>query len=103
MVSVKFHKNDEVIVTVGRQKGKKGKIDKVFPDIGKVRIVGINTYKRHPKSHAKQSGGAVEVAKPLPIANVALFCPKCGQATRAGWRFEKGKKLRVCRKCQGSF
>lgn len=103
MVSMKFHKNDEVVVTVGRQKGKKGKIDKVFPSIYQVRITGINMYKRHMKSRANQTGGAVEITKPMPVANVALICPGCGQPTRAGWKVEKGKKLRICKKCQRSF
>lgn len=103
MVSMKFHKNDEVVVTVGREKGKNGKIDKVFPSIAQVRITGINMYKRHMKSRASQTGRAVDITKPLPVANVALICPGCKQPTRAGWKIEKDQKLRICKKCQRIF
>ena len=59
-------KNDTVIVRVGDDKGKKGKVLKVFPREGKALVEGINTVKRHQKTQKNGSKGQV-VEKPMPI------------------------------------
>lgn len=59
-------KNDTVIVRVGDDKGKKGKVLKVFPREGKALVEGINTVKRHQKPQRNGSKGQV-VEKPMPI------------------------------------
>lgn len=94
-----------MIVTRGKDRGRRGKIEKVFPRTGKVLLPGINIYKKHVKPRGeKQPGGIVEIAKPLPVSNVALVCPKCGQPTRVGWQLSgragAQEKHRICRKCQ---
>lgn len=98
---MKFKKGDEVKITAGKDKGKTGKIDKVFPKKDLVFIPGVNMYKRHLKARdQKRPAGIIDIVKPLPVGNIALVCPKCNQQTRAGFTFDDGKKKRICRKCQ---
>ena len=98
----KIKKGDRVIITAGKDKGQKGKVEKVFPKINKVLVPGVNVYKRHSKPRGeKQPGGIIEIVKPLPISNVALICSKCNRPTRVGYQIDKQKsKQRICRKCQ---
>jgi large subunit ribosomal protein L24 len=99
---MKLRQGDEVVVLAGKDKGRKGKIEKVLPKIGKVLIPGINVSKKHTKPRGeKQPGGIIEQILPLSISNVALMCPSCGKPTRVGYQVEKnGTKVRICRKCQ---
>lgn len=99
---MKLKKGDQVLVVRGKDRGRKGKIEKIFPKTGKAFVPGINLYKKHvrPQSESKP-GGVVEVVKPLPISNLAFLCPKCRQKTRIGYQIGKnGEKNRICKKCQ---
>jgi len=97
---MKLKKGDNIIVTAGKDKGKKGKIEKVFLD-GKVIVPNTNIFKRHTKAKGeKQPGGIIESARPLSPAKVALVCPKCNQPTRIGFQIAGKEKQRVCRKCK---
>ena len=97
---MKLLKNDEVKVVAGKDKGKTGKVEKVFSKEAKVLIEGVNQYKRHLKSRQQgEQSQILTITKPLPIANVQLVCPKCKKLTRVGYKMEKDKKVRVCRKC----
>lgn len=88
------------MVTAGKDKGKKGKIEKVFPGDARVSVHGMNVFKRHMKKRdEKNPGGIIERFRPLPVANVALICPSCGKVTRAGYLITKNDKVRICRKC----
>ncbi|HUV42699.1 MAG TPA: 50S ribosomal protein L24 [Patescibacteria group bacterium] len=109
---MKIRKGDSVIVLKGKDKGRKGKIEKIFPKTNKVLIPGINVYKKHARKQSeKKPGGIIEIVKPLFVANVALFCPKCKKPTRVGYRIEqksgkvhsKAVKTRICRKCQATI
>lgn len=95
---------DEILVTAGKDKGRRGTIEKVFPKAAKVRIPGVNVYKKFKKAVMGQTGGVTEVSRPLPFANVALICPKCGKQTRVGYEITKtGSKSRICKKCGESL
>lgn len=97
---MKLRKNDEVIVVRGKNKGKKAKIDKVFPKEGKVLLPGINQYKRHIKKKREGEQSEIKtITKPVNWANVAFICPHCQQKSRIGFKEEKGEKKRVCKKC----
>lgn len=101
---MKLIKGDEVIITTGKDKGKKGKIEKVLQKQNAVVLPGLNIYKRHLKKRdEKNPGGIVEFARPLPVGNVALLCPKCGKQTRIGFKISQDKKVRICRKCNVSI
>jgi len=98
---MKLIKGDEVKIVAGKDKGKSGKIEAVFSKTNKVLVPGVNEYKRHQKGGM---GGAkseiLTITKPLPVGNVALICPNCKKLTRIGYKIEKGKKMRICRKCK---
>ena len=96
---MKLKKNDEVVVLKGKDLGKRGKIEKVFPKTGKVLVGGVNLFKRHLKARSGKPGGIVDITKPLEVANLALICPRCGQKTRVGYKLSEREKKRICRKC----
>lgn len=97
----KFKVGDEVLITSGRDKSKKGKIEKIFQKENKVVVDGVNIYKRHRKVTRTQPAGIYEIARPLPVANIAIICPKCSKATRVGFKIEGKTKSRICKKCKG--
>ena len=97
---MKFKKGDQIIVTIGKDKSRKGKIEKVFPKESRVMIPGINVFKRHLKrKDDKNPGGIIEVPRPIDVAKVALICKNCNKPTRIGYVVSKTGKDRVCRKC----
>ncbi len=98
---MKLLKNDEVKIIRGKDKGKTGKIEKVFAKTNKVLVLGVNEYKRHMKKRTQDDKSQiVTITKPLPMANVALICPKCKKETRVGFKMEKDAKVRFCKKCE---
>lgn len=97
---LKLKKGDEIIVVRGKDKGKRGKIEVLSSEKGTVLVPGLNINKRHLKKRdEKNPGGIIDFPKPLPWANVALICPKCGKKTRVGITVKKDKKSRICKKC----
>ncbi|MDD5732121.1 MAG: 50S ribosomal protein L24 [Patescibacteria group bacterium] len=94
-------KGDNVVVLKGKDKGKKGKVERVFPDAGKALVAGINVVTKHqkPKQGVKQVGRLTK-SMPMNAANLALFCDKCGKHVRVGYKIlANGDKTRVCKKC----
>lgn len=97
---MKLQKGDEIKVVAGKDKGKTGKIEKVFPKLDKVLILGINQYKRHIKAKSQmQKSEIATIEKPLPVANVQFVCPKCTLVSRIGYVINDSKKQRICKKC----
>jgi len=97
---MKIKKGDQVIVTVGRDKGKKGKVGKIFSKDSAVLVPGVNIVKKHEKKRdEKHPGGIIDVVKPIGLGKIAILCPKCGKQTRLGYRIVKDTKERICRKC----
>lgn len=91
---------DTVKITAGKDKGREGKIEKVFPTQATLLIPGINIYKKHVKGAGEQKAGIYDIARPLSIAKVALVCPKCKKVTRVGFKLVGGEKVRICKKCK---
>jgi len=94
-------KNDLVMVIAGKEKGKSGRILKVFPRKNRALIEKINFIKRHtrPSGQTKQ-GGIVEREAPIHVSNVMVICEKCNLPIRVGKKIlDDGKKVRVCKKC----
>ena len=101
---MKIKKNDTIVVTAGKDKGKQGKVERVFLKEELVLVPGINQYKKHRKSQGEGKPGEIlTLDRPLGMGKVALICPKCKQPTRVGYKFADGKKIRVCRKCGGDI
>lgn len=97
---MKLKKNDEVIVVTGKDKGKRGKIEKVFSKLDMVLVPGVNLYKRHYKSRTQNKPSEIiEITKPFRVSNVALVCPNCHKETRIGYKLDNKEKIRICRKC----
>jgi len=101
---MKIKKGDNVKVVIGKDKGKSGKVDKVFSKENKVVVSGVNLYKRHMKARSQnQPSEIITLVKPLPVSNVMLICPKCHKETRVGYKIEKGVKSRTCVKCESKI
>jgi large subunit ribosomal protein L24 len=95
-------KDDNVMVVSGKDKGKKGKVMKVFPKEGRVLVDGINIAKKHTKPRPPKvpRGGILEKAQPVDSSKVMLMCTKCDKPVRVKHKLpEGGKKERICRKC----
>ncbi|KXS53496.1 50S ribosomal protein L24 [Marinobacter persicus] len=93
----KIKRDDEVIVTTGKDKGKRGKVLKVQDD-GRVLVSGINMIKKHTKPNPMlgTQGGIVEKEAPIQVSNVAIFNPQTGKADRVGFQVkEDGTKVRI--------
>jgi large subunit ribosomal protein L24 len=102
MAKIQFRKNDVVIVRKGRDKGKTGKVLKLFPETNRVIVERINFSKHFVKADRSKNiqGGVMEKGTPIPVSNVMLFCPECGQGVRVrNRRLEDGSKTRACVKC----
>ncbi len=101
---MKLKKGDKVKITRGKDQGREGAIERVWPETGRVTVAGLNLFKRHLKPRGEgQKGQIVELPRPLPVSNVALICPKCKQPTRVGFRLSGDKKVRICRKCDSEI
>lgn len=95
-------RNDEVLVVSGDDRGKKGKVKRLFLDDDRVLVEGVKMIKRHtrPRGNIKQAG-IIEREAPIHISNVMLVCTKCHQPTRVGFRvLEDKSRVRVCKKCR---
>ncbi|HGY54408.1 MAG TPA: 50S ribosomal protein L24 [Caldithrix abyssi] len=104
---MKIRKNDTVKVIAGsyKDKGKVGKVLKVFPESDRIIVEGVNIIKRHTRPSQKNpQGGIVEKEAPIHISNVMYFSTKFNVTTRVGFkRLEDGTKVRYCKnpECQG--
>ncbi len=101
-------KDDTVLILSGNDRGKQGRVLKVFPDKNRIIIEGVRFIKRHTKPSTKnQSGGIVEKEAPINASNVMIVCSKCGEPTRIKRReiTEEGHKhhTRACVKCGEVF
>ena len=101
MPKVHVRKGDTVLVTTGKDKGKKGKVISVDPAKTRVIIDGVNIVKRHTRPTQKlPQGGIMEKPAPMDSSNVMLYCTKCNNPSRIQKKIlEDGKKVRICKEC----
>ena len=97
----RIHKNDTVMVITGRERGKTGKVLKVYVDKQRATVERLNMVKRHTKARGPQSPyGIVEKEAALHLSNLMIMCDKCNAPVRMGKRrLEDGRSVRVCRRC----
>lgn len=103
MDRIRLKKSDVVIVKKGKDKGKTGKVLKIFPETNRVIVERINFSKHFVKADRSRNvqGGVMEKEAPIAVANVMLYCPECGQGVRArSRRLEDGSKIRLCHRCE---
>jgi len=95
-------KNDTVKVISGNQKGKIGKVLKVYPTTNRIIVEKVRLVKRHTRRRSTtDKGGIVEKEAPIHISNVMLICPKCSKPTKTGvGKLADGGKVRVCKSCK---
>ena len=95
----RIRKDDDVIVLSGREKGKRGKVLRVYRDNGRALVQGVNMVKRHTRPSTGQPGGIVEKEAPLHLSNLAHIDPKTDEPTRVGFKnLEDGRKVRFAKK-----
>ena len=84
----KIRKGDQVVVTTGREKGKRGTVLRML-ESGKVLVEGVNRVKKHqrPNPMKGQTGGIIEREMPIDVSNVMLVNPATGKGDRVGFRF----------------
>ena len=98
-MSANIRKGDSVVVTTGRDKGKKGSVIKVFPKENRALVQGVNMVKRHQRQTQAQQAGIVTKESPIHLSNIAHVDPKSGNATRIGFKIlGDGRKVRFAKK-----
>jgi len=99
---MKIRKNDTVLIIVGKDKGKKGKVRFAYPKDERLIVEGINFIKKHSRARgAVRQAGIIEQEAPIHVSNVMLLCNQCNRPTRVGFHFlEDGRKVRTCRSCR---
>jgi large subunit ribosomal protein L24 len=95
---VDIRRNDTVKVLSGKDKGKQGRVLRVFPDTGRVLVEHVAVVKKHLRPSQRSKGGIADQESPISISKVQLMCPSCGPV-RIGHAIHGDQKLRVCKKC----
>ncbi len=97
---MKIVKGDKVVVIAGKDKGKEGIVQAVYPKLNKVVVEGVNTHKKHQKpTQQNPEGTIVEMYVPIDASNVAIVDPKTKKASRVGYAVDKdGNKIRISKK-----
>ncbi|MBN2586909.1 MAG: 50S ribosomal protein L24 [Candidatus Fermentibacteraceae bacterium] len=96
-----IRKGDKVLVITGEDRGKQGKVLKVFGKENRAIVEGLNMIKRHTKpSSRNQQGGIIEKEAPIHVSNLKVVCPGCGEAAGISHkRDEEGRIQRHCKAC----
>ena len=101
---MKIRKNDNVMVINGKDRGKTGIVEQIFPLEKKAVVAGVAIYKKSVKPTKKAAkGGIIEINAKIDISNLAIVCPSCNKATRVKYKISNDKKIRICKKCAGSL
>jgi large subunit ribosomal protein L24 len=98
-MTARIRKGDRVVVTSGRDKGKKGEVLRLYPKENRALVSGIHIVKRHQRQTQRQQAGIVNKESPIHLSNLAHVDPKTGDATRIGFKFlGDGRKVRFAKK-----
>jgi large subunit ribosomal protein L24 len=97
---VDIHRNDNVKVITGRDKGKEGRVLRVFPNDNKLLVEHVMMVKKHVRPNPQRNikGGIAEQESRIALSNVQLVCATCGPV-RIGHEVRGDRKVRVCKKC----
>ena len=98
---VDIRRNDTVKVITGRDRGKEGRVLRVFPNDAKVLVEHVMMVKKHVRPNPQRNikGGIAEQESPVAVSNVMLVCSGCNRPTRVGRELRGDRKMRVCKKC----
>jgi large subunit ribosomal protein L24 len=103
---IRIRKDDMVVVTAGKDKGKQGKVVRVDVLNGKALVEGVNTVIKHRRrtQQEQQHEGRVKMERPIALSNLMLICKNCNVAAKVGFQILKDQtKVRVCKKCNEAF
>ncbi len=101
---MRIKKGDNVRILSGKDRGKTGKVIKVYPGRERLIVENINLVKKHKKSRqSNEQSERMTIAAPIHVSTVMLICPKCSKPTRLGVKEIDGKKVRICKKCQAEI
>ena len=105
MNKLHVRKDDTIVVLSGKDKGKQGKVLETSPKENKVIVEGINMVTKHVKPRRQgEAGGIVKAEGAMYASKVMVVCPSCGKPTRLAHKIlADGKKVRICKKCGGTF
>jgi large subunit ribosomal protein L24 len=96
-----------VEVIAGDDRGLRGTVKRVLPKKKRVVVTGVNMVKKHQRpmraGRREVQPGIIEFEAPIHSSNVMLVCPNCNQRSRVGFKDEGGRKVRVCKKCDGTI
>jgi large subunit ribosomal protein L24 len=97
-MAAKIRKGDRVIVTAGRDKGKRGEVRQVMPDDSRAIVAGVNLVRRHTRQTAQTEGGIISKESTIHLSNLAIVDPKTNKPTRVGFKvLDDGRKVRVAK------
>ena len=97
-MAAKIRKGDRVIVTAGRDKGKRGEVRQVMPEDGRAIVAGVNLVRRHTRQTAQTEGGIISKEATIHLSNLAIVDPKTNKPTRVGFKvLDDGRKVRVAK------
>jgi large subunit ribosomal protein L24 len=97
-MAAKIKKGDRVVVTAGRDRGKRGEVRVVMPEESRAIVAGVNLVRRHTRQTAQTEGGIISKESPIHLSNLAILDPKTGKPTRVGFKIlDDGRKVRVAR------
>jgi large subunit ribosomal protein L24 len=105
-MKVNVKKNDQVLVTTGKDRGARGRVLRVLASDGKAIVERVNMIKRHTRPNPNKGiqGGILEREAPIQISNLKVICPDCGKPSRLGRkRLDDGRGVRVCKQCSSTF
>jgi large subunit ribosomal protein L24 len=98
-----IRKGDTVLVLGGKDRGKRGTVDRLERTKRGVGVVipGLNMAKRHQRARTRtQTAGILDIPLPIHVSNVQVICPRCDRPTRIGHQsLEDGRRARVCKRC----
>ena len=94
-IKIKLKKGDDVIVLAGKDKGKTGKIVKIFPKLMKAIVSEINRVKKNQKPDNNQPGGIIDKDMPIHISNLSFYDPELKKGVKIGFKLDNNKKIRI--------
>ena len=97
---MKIKRDDTVLIISGNDKGKRGRVLRVYPEQDRIIVEGVRMMKKHPKPTQRDpQGGIIEREAPLHVSNVMLVDPKNDEPTRVGrQRLDEGRRVRVAKR-----
>ena len=101
---MRIRRDDNVKILSGKDRGKQGKVTRVFPGAERLIVEGVNVRKKRVRPRRQGAKGqVVEFAHPIHASNVLVVCGECKSPTRIGIRRDGAQKSRVCRKCHSAL